>query len=72
MNFDKTSVSILTQVVFKEAMEAWRTHGGGLPGTKGDTPENEKFWEAVQETTLELARTILRVDAQINPVKTNQ
>jgi hypothetical protein len=59
-NFDKTSVSILTQVVFKEMY------------SKHVDPEEavgEGFWKAVQANTLELARTIIKVDRQINPNK---
>lgn len=56
MNFDKTSVSILTQVIFKEMYSKYES----------DVPAKE-FWEAVQANTLELARTIIKVDRQINP-----
>ena len=56
INFDKTSVSILTQVVYKQLR-------GNEP-----TPPNKDFWDLVKNETLELARTILRTEKSINPL----
>lgn len=56
MNMDLTSISILSQVVFKEMKEDNRQSG-----------ETEMNWEKHKEQTLELARNILRVSKTINP-----
>lgn len=67
-NFDKTSVSILTQVVFKAMYDKHVERAVSIEcGTAGKL--NIEFWNTVQENTLELARTIMRVDRQINPIK---
>ena len=58
MIFTETGISILTQTVYKEAMENVRT---GLIPHKN----KEKFWDGVKEETLELARTICRVEQTI-------
>lgn len=56
MNMDLTSISILSQVVFKEMKEDNRQSG-----------ETEMNWEKHREQTLELARNIIRLNKTINP-----
>lgn len=56
MNMDLTSISILSQVVFKEMKEDNRQSG-----------ETEINWEKHREQTLELARNIIRLNKTINP-----
>jgi len=56
MNIDFTSISILSQVVYKEMKEDNRQSG-----------ETEINWEKHKEETLELARNIIRLNKSINP-----
>lgn len=53
---DLTSISILSQVVYKEMKEDNRQSG-----------ETEINWEKHREQTLELARNIIRLNKTINP-----
>lgn len=58
MNLDFTSISILSQVVYKEMKEDNRQSG-----------ETEINWEKHKEETLELARNIIRLNKSINPTQ---
>lgn len=58
MNMDLTSISILSQVVYKEMKEDNRQSG-----------ETEINWEKHKEETLELARNIIRLNKSINPTQ---
>ncbi len=58
MNIDLTSISILSQVVYKEMKEDNRQSG-----------ETEINWEKHKEETLELARNIIRLNKSINPTQ---
>ena len=63
MNLEQRTIEILAQVVFKEAA----AHAREAKFDRG-TPETRKiFFECIKEDTLELARTILRVNKTINP-----
>lgn len=55
---DLTSISILSQVVYKEMKEDNRQSG-----------ETEINWEKHKEETLELARNIIRLNKSINPTQ---
>lgn len=58
MNLDFTTISILSQVVYKEMKEDNRQ--------SGETTIN---WEQHKEETLELARNIIRLNKSINPTQ---
>lgn len=49
MNFDPRDLSILTQVVYKELASKNSKHG-------------QEFWEMVEKETIELARTVFKVN----------
>jgi len=64
MNLDQTTISILSQVVYKEMCIDRRTTKEGFR-----TTDWEFFWNNHKEQTLELARNIIRVQQTINPTK---
>ncbi len=58
MNLEQRTIEIIAQVVYKSMME------------KNDTLIlTKEQWELHKEQTLELARNILRVSKQINPIQ---
>lgn len=62
IQFEPTDLSILTQVVFKET---FRLYEKVIDIDKATADEKEKFWKSVEENTVELARTIYRVNKRI-------
>ena len=64
MILDQTTISILSQVVYKEMCEDRRKSIGVKELT-----DRKLFWEVHKEETLELARNIIRANQTINQTK---